>query len=290
MTEQQQPQQATPPPSSGTNTHAESVRAADPWLLYQVRRLLTGLCWACFGIGGLLLTFLWFPYLNRLEKNPVRRIIRARKSISASFRFFLKLCDWMGTARFDLSDLERIQHIRGSIIVANHPTILDYVMIASQLPLMDCLVKSALKENFFLKGVVAAANYMLNDASEAVLVDCQQRLAQCDNILIFPEGTRTVPGEPLHLKRGVAHIALRLNAPVVVLFIDAPEKWLSKKSHWYEIPRTKSTLRIEYVTTLNPADFMREGEDGYSLASRRLTRHLTEILEEKLHLTQPSHQ
>lgn len=250
--------------------------------VYVLRQLLTGFCWACFGIGGLLLTIFWFPYLNLVEKDDERRVLRARASISASFRFFLRLCDTLGTARFDLTSLKQLEGLKGALIVANHLTILDYVMIASALPQLDCIVKSALKENLFLCGVVRAANYMLNDASDTVLEDCEKRLAAGYNILIFPEGTRTVPGESLHLKRGVAHIALRLHCPVVVLFIDALEKWLSKRSHWYEIPRRKSTLSIHYVETLNPDSYLEANEEGYSLASRRLTRHITTILEEKL--------
>ncbi len=258
----------------------------DTWLIYNLRRLLTGFCWVCFGLGGLLMSLFWFPYLNIAEKDKDRRVLRARKSISASFRLFMKLCDVLAVTGTDLSSIEQLKQAKGTIIVANHPGILDYVIIASQLPQLDCLVKSSLKQNFFLRGVVRVADYLLNDESEELLANCKERLSSGNNILIFPEGTRTVPGKPLHLKRGFAHIALRLRCPVAVLFIEAPEKWLSKHSHWYEIPPKKGVLRIENLCTLNPQDFLVPGEDTYSLASRRLTRHIGQILSQKLILSE----
>ena len=61
--------------------------------------------------------------------------------------------------------LAQMRSLRGTIIVANHPTILDYVLTASMLPEMDCLVKASLRHNFFLKHVIRAADYMSNDGS-----------------------------------------------------------------------------------------------------------------------------
>ena len=250
----------------------------DSGLRFQWRRAMTGLCWGIFGIGGLLLTMTWFPYLNLTEKNDRRRVQRARRAIAWSFRCFIRLNALLGVGRYDASDIRSLRNVKGAIIVANHPTILDYVLIASQLPEMDCLVKAELMHNFFLKGVVKAADYMLNDASETLLEECARRLAAGDNILIFPEGTRTVPGEPLKLKRGVAHIALRLHAPIEVVHIDSPSGWLSKKSHWWEIPREFPSITVTRRECVNPDDFLKEGEDGYALASRRLTRELTQRL------------
>ena len=269
---------------------AEAPLTLGEWFTYQARRLLTGLCWVVFGVGGLLLTFLWFPYLNLIEKNPERRIRLARQSISATFRFFIGMINAIGVAHIDIEGVKRLQHVKGAIIVANHPTILDYVMIAAALPRVDCLVKSALKTNIFLKGVVAAADYMLNDHSEALLAECEARLKKGDNILIFPEGTRTVPGEPLTLKRGVAHIALRLHAPIEVLFVEAPDRWLSKGCPWWAIPKRRGTLKVRYLTRLDPKVFDSNPQAGYSRSSRALTAALKATLQaecDRVHAAPP---
>ena len=58
----------------------------------QVNRLwraaMTGVCFALFGLGGLLLSVVWFNLLLVAVRNKQRRRKLARRSISASFRFF----------------------------------------------------------------------------------------------------------------------------------------------------------------------------------------------------------
>lgn len=87
----------------------------DTWLIYNLRRLLTGFCWVCFGLGGLLMSLFWFPYLNIAEKDKDRRVLRARKSISASFRLFMKLCDVLAVTGTDLSSIEQLKQAKGTI-------------------------------------------------------------------------------------------------------------------------------------------------------------------------------
>ena len=62
------------------------------------------------------------------------------------------------------------------------------------LPEMDCLVKASLRHNFFLKHVIRAADYMSNEAALGTLEGITRRLEAGENILIFPEGTRTRAG------------------------------------------------------------------------------------------------
>lgn len=78
--------------------------------------------------------------------------------------------------KLDRTSLEELRKLKGVIIIANHPTIIDYVMIASKLPEMDCLVKASLRHNFFLKNVIRAADYLSNDGSVEVIDECCRRL------------------------------------------------------------------------------------------------------------------
>ena len=109
------------------------------------RLVMTGLCFALFGLGGLLLSVVWF-------------------SIAASFRLFLTVAKGLGVLDYRIDGAEILRQERGCLVVANHPTLIDYVLLASVMPETDCLVKSALLKNPFLGGVVRAADY-LNDAA-----------------------------------------------------------------------------------------------------------------------------
>lgn len=238
---------------------------------FEWRRLKTGLCWVIFGLGGLGLSMTYFPYLRLTIRDGVARRLKARAMIARSFNFFAHAMERLGVMTIDRSSLSQMRSLKGAIIIANHPTILDYVLTASMLPEMDCLVKASLRHNFFLKHVIRAADYMSNDASLETLDEITRRLAAGENILIFPEGTRTRAGVPMKLKRGVAHAALRTGCPLAVVHIRSSHAWLNKDTQWYEIPPVRPSIRLSFEGLIDPKAYLREGEDGYSLASRRLT-------------------
>ena len=53
------------------------------------RIAMTGFCFALFGLGGLLLSVVWFNVLLVFVWDNARRRRIARRSIAASFRLFL---------------------------------------------------------------------------------------------------------------------------------------------------------------------------------------------------------
>jgi len=151
------------------------------------RLAMTGVCFALFGLGGLLLSVVWFNLLLLVQRNPDTRRRLARRSIAASFRFFLRAARAVGVLDYRIEGKSVLDNERGCLVVANHPTLIDYVLIASVMPETDCLVKSALLRNPFVSGVIRAADYLINSEAEPLLAASQQRLAQGDTLLIFPE-------------------------------------------------------------------------------------------------------
>lgn len=143
----------------------EKAERTEGRLAFEWRRLKTGLCWVIFGLGGLGLSMTYFPYLRLTVGDPVARRLKARAMIARSFDFYARTMDRLGVMMIERGSLAQMRSLRGTIIIANHPTILDYVLTASMLPEMDCLVKASLRHNFFLKHVIRAADYMSNDGS-----------------------------------------------------------------------------------------------------------------------------
>ena len=74
-----------------------------------------------------------------------------------------------------------------------------------------------------------------------------QRLKQGHSLILFPEGTRTVPGEPLNFKAGAAAVAVRAGARCLPVLIECTPTTLTKAERWYQVPdeRVLYTLRIE---------------------------------------------
>ena len=97
----------------------------------------------------------------------------------------------------------------GNLIVANHPTLLDVVFLVSLLPTTLCVVKKAAWSNPFFTGVMWATGYIQSDDPIDLIADCVNSFQHENNLLIFPEATRTVPGRPMKLMRGAASVIVK---------------------------------------------------------------------------------
>ena len=126
------------------------------------RMTMTGFCFALFGLGGLLLSLVWFNLLLLVQRDRAKRRQLARRSISASFRLFLAVVRGVGVLDYRFNNLDVLRAERGCLVIANHPSLLDYVFLASVMNETDCLVKSALLRNPFVSGVIRAADYLIN--------------------------------------------------------------------------------------------------------------------------------
>ncbi len=238
------------------------------------RLVMTGLCFVLFGLGGLLLSLVWFNLLLLVQRDSHHRRRLARRSIAASFRLFLTVARALGVLDYRFDNLDVLRQERGCLVVANHPTLIDYVLIASVIPETDCLVKSALLRNPFLRGVVQAADYLINSEADTLLKACQQRLGQGDTLLIFPEGTRTRVGEAITLQRGAANIAVRCASDLRVVIIHCSEHLLDKQSRWYDVPPNKPFFTVDVRERVNIHDFYDAAVQEPALVARQLNRHL----------------
>jgi 1-acyl-sn-glycerol-3-phosphate acyltransferase len=245
-----------------------------PRLNWAWRLIMTGFCFALFGIGGMLLSVVWFNTLLIFIRDTTRRRRLARRSIAASFRFFLTVAKSVGVLDYRIEGGELLRQEQGCVVVANHPTLIDYVLLASVMPETDCLVKSALLKNPFVSGVIRAADYLINSQADALLPACQQRLKRGDTLLIFPEGTRTQPGEKMKLQRGAANIAVRCGSDLRVVVIHCSEHLLDKQSKWYDVPPAKPLFSVMVGERIEIAPFNTANCQEPALAARELNRHL----------------
>lgn len=243
------------------------------------RLAMTGFCFSLFGIGGLLLSLIWFNVLFVLIRDSNKRCSIARRSISASFRFFLTVTKILGVLDYRIDDVETLRNERGCLVIANHPTLIDYVLLASVMPETDCLVKSALLKNPFVSGVIRAANYLVNSQADSLLPESLKRLQRGDTILIFPEGTRTHPSEKMTLQRGAANISVRCRSDLRVVVIHCSENMLGKQTKWYDVPPNKPIFQINVRDRVRIEQFYNANSQEPALAARQLNRHLLQQLQ-----------
>jgi len=160
-------------------------------LLYACRVFGKLFSFLVFGVSTLILVIIVFPFM-RLVFHPIERFRKyGRFVISAFMRFFVSLMHCIGIVNLKTDNREKYRHLSSKIIVANHPSILDVVMLLSLVPNADCIVNMYLNSNFIVKGVVRQL-YILNSLNhENLLQACAESLKQGNCLIIFPEGTRT---------------------------------------------------------------------------------------------------
>lgn len=240
-------------------------------LNYYWRLLATGGCFAAFGFGGLALATCVFPLLFVIPGKT--RQLRARWVIHKSFGLFIRLMEAVGIMRFEVIGAERLRCCRNAQVLANHPTLIDVVALISLMPSASCVVKRALWQNPFLAGVVRAAGYISNSDPENLIEDCSKDLATGQPLIIFPEGTRTCPGQPLHFVRGASYIVLKSGKPILPVLIDCTPSTLTKREKWYHIPHRRFHLRVEILETIDVSRWVNT-EEAPTIAARKLTQSL----------------
>jgi 1-acyl-sn-glycerol-3-phosphate acyltransferase len=250
---------------------------------YAWRLLGTGFAFATFFGGGLFLAFTIFPLIALLERDQARRVRATQAVIHHTFRFFVGMLETLGIIRLEVRGLEALQSGAGRLIIANHPTLLDVVILMSLIPHAQCIVKAELWRNRYLGGVVRWAGYIRNDLEpEALLEACRAAMAAGKDLIIFPEGTRSRPGEDLQFRRGFANIALLAEAQMQLITIDCRPVMLSKGDPWWKIPAERSHFRILVGDRLDAAGTL--GYQYRSLAARHLVRRLQNYFTEQLKL------
>lgn len=240
------------------------------WILYVWRLFAKTLSFTIFGIGGLILATVVFPTL-RTFVFPAPRFRRAmRKAVGISFWLFALLMRILGLIKVNFHDRERLMSARGKVVVANHPTLIDVVLIIAYVPQADCIVKAKLWSNPFVRGVVSSI-YIPNSLSfEETIEQCKRSFAEGNNLVIFPEGTRTVPGKEHKLQRGGSQIALRTGTDILPIRIDVSNpRGLGKGDKFFTMPfEGRMIFDLHVLEDLRYSDFALEDA---AIGARRLT-------------------
>ncbi|MEJ0086080.1 MAG: lysophospholipid acyltransferase family protein [Pseudomonadota bacterium] len=253
----------------------QSARLAPSGAANRLWRVFgTGLSFVCFGLGAVLLGFTVWPILRLSTLDRSRGIARVQRAVSVSMRVFLWLMETLGVVSTEVHGRERLAQ-RGQFVIANHPTLIDVVILVGLMPEVDCIVKQALWRNVFLRWPVYWAGYISNATGEGLIAACVAALRDGRSLMVFPEGTRTKPGGSLDFQRGAAQIALAARVPLRPVTITCDPITLFKGNAWYRVPARKAHFVIAVGEPIPVADFLARGEPP-SLAARHLTKALTD--------------
>lgn len=240
-------------------------------LNYGWRLFATGFSFVIFGLSGLLLWGVVFPVLSALPANRLQRTNRGQQVIHYSFYVFIGLMHRIGIMTYEINGLEKLNRA-GQLIIANHPTLVDVVLLISRIKQANCIVKDSLWHNPFMRGSILNAGYISNGNPKKMIADCVACLQSGGSMIIFPEGTRSVPNKPYHFQRGAAAIALQANTIVTLVTISCTPSTLTKSEPWYHIPERRFHLTMNVGDDLDLTEFIQI--EPRSIAVRRLNHTL----------------
>lgn len=175
-------------------------------------------------IGNFVIFFL--HYLLPIDTGK----IFGRKLNSFVFRLFLNGCCHLGLMHLDLHALDKLNVEQGIIIAPNHPSMLDALLILSRIKNTSCLMKASLWNSIFLHSGARLAGYVRNDSIKSMVRRSVKELQSGSNLLIFPEGTRTVQLPINRLKTGIGLISTKAQAPIQTILLLTDSPYLTK--HW----------------------------------------------------------
>jgi 1-acyl-sn-glycerol-3-phosphate acyltransferase len=222
--------------------------------LYIYRVMVKWLSFFLFGLATLILVIIVFPPM-RLFIHPRERFKKyGRCFVSSSMRGFVSIMHLMGIVNLETDNRENFRRLASKIVVANHPSLLDVVMLLSLIPNADCIVNTDLNRNFIVKGIIRQL-YILNSLNlESIYQACDETLKQGNCLIVFPEGTRTPRTGKVILRKGAARIAQYTGCNIVPVHIGGTDKFgLGKKDPWTGFnPRERYIYRVSLGPEINP--------------------------------------
>ncbi|HPX04771.1 MAG TPA: AMP-binding protein [Tenuifilaceae bacterium] len=143
------------------------------------------------------------------------------------------------------------------IIAPNHQSFFDGLFVASFLKRKTMrktyfYAKKKHVSNGFLRFLAAKNNVIVMDINKD-LKESIHKLAEAlrrgNNVIIFPEGTRTTNGSLGEFKKTFAILSTQLNVPVVPVAIDGAYKALPQGS---KFPKLNTKIRVNFLNPVYP--------------------------------------
>ncbi|MBX2813407.1 MAG: 1-acyl-sn-glycerol-3-phosphate acyltransferase [Myxococcales bacterium] len=195
---------------------------------------------------------------------PVRHPNKRRKQLQAAIRLGFKAtllwAHMLRIVRVDMPKVAELSALGPCVVVANHPGHLDIVGILSWLPNAFTIVKPAIYHQPWLRPLMTGSGQLEGAdthplEAERLIQEAVKKLHSGQNMVSFPEGTRTGVERLIPFRRLPFEIACQADVPIITLKISCHPCYLSKKRPTLLPPRRIPVFKMELLETLYPRDF-----------------------------------
>ncbi len=222
------------------------------------RLFLTVWSFFLFFAGSPFLGIFVFPVLRLLARDRADHRRRVTRFVHRVLRFFVR---WITFSRlvacpYDVPLPEGIDPSRPYVLIANHPSLIDVVLLLAYFEGLTCVTKGSwshsivlgpfLRQTLYLPGRGAAEA----DAEEDVLGDMIEHVKKGHALLVFPEGTRSPRDRLNRFRRGAVEVAARAEVPLLAAFIDVDRPYLIKGVSPWRVPKSTARFRLEWLEVI----------------------------------------
>ncbi len=233
------------------------------------RRLYSTLFWVFVALSSAIL----FPvalllWALTLPFDPRRRLLHYFTC------FWASLYTWLNPAwPVTIAGREKIQSDRASVMVANHLSLLDILVLFRTFAHFKWVSKV---ENFrvpFIGWNMSLNGYIKLKRGDRASVlrmmeACKKSLAQGSSVMMFPEGTRSATGRLRPFSPGAFELALRTRSPVQPILIQGTREALPKRGF---VLQGRHPIRITVLDPISPDSFEQ-------LSAQQLTEHVRTLM------------
>jgi 1-acyl-sn-glycerol-3-phosphate acyltransferase len=188
----------------------------------------------------------------------------AQRVIRELFGGWLRFSCKIGVFDIYFPEAERLRGLRGTVLAPNHPSLIDAVILLSIVPRTVCIMRANLAQSPVFGGAALLAGFVPNDRGSLLIRQGVEKLEAGENLLIFPEGTRTGTKAINPFKKGFALIAMKAGASIQTVFIEREGLYLSKGISLFAPSRLPIRFRLRLGELIRAAP----GESAQQLAAR----------------------
>ncbi|MFH0785668.1 MAG: lysophospholipid acyltransferase family protein [Pseudomonadota bacterium] len=216
--------------------------------------VVTLICWTWF-IFGFLFFFSWWYLAGALFlKNPE---VHFQRLNSLFFRIFFRIVRFTAPRQKITID-DRIASIRSSVVVCNHLSYLDPLLLITLFPQQRTIVKPRFFDAPVFGWMIKKSGY-LPATSEGrfsrLMIEQMETmepyLKAGGNLFIFPEGTRSRDGKIGKLNQGALKIARMCKAPLYVLQLTNTDKLFTPGKFLFN-SRIHNNINIKIIDHIEP--------------------------------------
>lgn len=234
-----------------------------------VRLVLTAYGFFQFGVQVLWLGKWRMPRIIKSGQESVEQRQKALYSAHRNVVLYLNTLSRLDLVKFQFEGMPSQQPC---VVMANHPSLLDFIIFLKDFPNAICLYKSQSLDNPILSSFVQVAGYIQGmdgtpSASKRIIADCCERLREGHHVVIFPEGTRSKTATELRKFRATGvHAAIKSDVPVQPVAIYCKPLLLGKNQPWSDFCRGVNSMTIRYLPPVLLTDLPPDKQNSSGLA------------------------